>query len=236
MAKLDLSVDEKVALVTMDEADNKLNIDMVESLLDMLDKIEKETGALTLVVKSGHSHIWTNGFDIDWILASLEKGDKKSVKEFLVMDLALRRRLLTYPLITIAALNGHCFGGGAVFSCCFDFRFMRLDRGFFCIPVIDRGYPVLPGTRALLTGALPGYMVEELILTGRRLTGAECAAGHVVSAAYNNDELMDKVMAYARSLNKGRGIVGEMKKVMNGPIVKLMEEDAGLIKEGQILV
>jgi len=236
MAKLDWTLDEKVALVTMDEADNKLNIDLVESLLEMLDRIEKETDALTLVVKSGHSHIWTNGFDIDWIIASLEKGNKAEVKRFLIMDLELRKRLLTYPLITIAALNGHCFGGGAVFSCCFDFRFMRLDRGFFCIPVIDRGYPILPGTRALLTSALPGYVVKELILAGRRLTGAECVAGHVAVAAYNNDELMDKVMAYAGGLNKGRGIVGDMKKVLNGPTLKLMEADAGLIKEGLIIV
>lgn len=68
MAKLDLNIEGNVAVVTMDEADNKLNTEMVRSLLDLLDRVEKETGALTLVVKSGHSHIWTNGFDIDWIL------------------------------------------------------------------------------------------------------------------------------------------------------------------------
>ena len=236
MAKLNLKLEGKVAVVTMDEGDNKLNMDAVKSLLEMLDRVEKETEALTLVVKSGHTHIWTNGFDIDWILASLEKGDKAAVKEFLLIDLSLRRRLLTYPLITIAALNGHCFGGGAVFSCCFDFRFMRLDRGFFCIPVIDRGYPVLPGTRELLHSKLPGHVVAELILTGRRLTGAECVAGNIVTAGYNNDELVDRVMEYARGLNKGRGIVGEMKKVLNGTIVKRMEDDAISIGEGQILV
>jgi len=236
MAKLDWALDEKVALVTMDEADNKLNIDLVKSLLEMLDKIEKESEALTVVVKSGHSHIWTNGFGIDWIVASLEKGNKAEVRQFLVMDLVLRRRLLTYPLITIAALNGHTFGGGAVFSSCFDFRFMRSDRGFFCIPVIDRQYPILPSTRALLTNVFPVHVVKELILAGRRLTGLECAASHVVSAAYDNDELMDKVMAYARGLNKGRGIVGEMKKVLNGPIIELLDKDTGSIKEGQIVV
>jgi enoyl-CoA hydratase/carnithine racemase len=236
MAKLDWKLDDKVALVTMGEADNKLNIDLVKSLLEMLDKIEKESEALTLVVNSGHSHIWTNGFDIDWILADLAKGNTEDVKEFLVLDLMLRKRLLTYPLITIAALNGHCFGGGAVLSCCFDFRFMRSDRGFFCIPVIDRGFPILPGTRALLTSVLPVHVYRELILTGRRLTGEECAAAYVVSSAYNNDVLMDRVMDFAKGLNKGRRIVGEMKKVMNGHIVKLMEEDAASLKEGQVLV
>jgi len=236
MAKIDLELHDKVALVTMGEADNKLNIGMVQSLLEMLDRIEKETDALTLVVRSGHSHIWTNGFDIDWILASLEKGNRAEVRQFLVMDLELRRRLLTYPLITIAALNGHTFGGGAVFSCCFDFRFMRSDRGFFCIPVIDRQYPILPGTRALLLNVLPVHVIKELILTGRRLTGTECVSSHVVSAAFSNEELVDKVMAFAGGLNKGRGIVGEMKKVLNGPVIKLMEEDAASIKEGQIIV
>ncbi|MFA5064324.1 MAG: enoyl-CoA hydratase/isomerase family protein [Dehalococcoidia bacterium] len=236
MAKIDLEVNDKVALVTMDEADNKLNIGMVRSLMEALDKIEKESEALTLVVKSGHSHIWTNGFDIDWILASLEKGNSAEVKQFLVMDLQLRRRLLTYPLITIAALNGHTFGGGAVFSSCFDFRFIRSDRGFFCIPVIDRQYPILPGTRELLHSVFPAHVVRELILTGRRLTGLECVSSHVVSAAFSNEEMMDKVMAFAGGLNKSRGIVGDMKKILNGPIIDLIDKDAASIKEGQIVV
>jgi Delta3-Delta2-enoyl-CoA isomerase len=236
MARIDWRLDDKVAVVTMGEADNKLNIDLVTSLLDVLDAIEKQNEALTLVVMSGHSHIWTNGFDIDWILASLEKGNKAEVRQFLVMDLMLRKRLLTYPLITIAALNGHTFGGGAVLSCCFDFRFMRSDRGFFCIPVIDRGFPILPGTRALLTNMMPMHIYRDLILTGRRLTGEECAAAHVVTAACDNDELMDRVMAFAKGLNKGRGIVREMKSIMNAPIVKLMEEDAASLREGQVLV
>jgi len=236
MAKIDWELQDKVALVTMDEADNRLNPGMVNSLLETLDAIEKETEALTVVVNSGHSHIWTNGFDIDWILASLEKGARAEVRQFLVMDLQLRRRLLTYPLITIAALNGHTFGGGAVLSSCFDFRFMRSDRGFFCIPVIDLKYPILPGTRALLLNAYPVHVVKELILAGRRMTAAECVSSHVVSAACGNEELMDKVMAFAGGMNKSRGIVGEMKRVLNGPVIELIDKDAASIKEGEIVV
>ena len=236
MAKLDLKLEDRVAVVTMNEEDNKLNLDMCNSFLAMLDKVEKETEALTLVVRSGHTHIWSNGFDLDWISARLTTGDKEVVNEFLSRDIGLRRRLLTYPLITIAAINGHVFGGGAVLSCCFDFRFMRSDRGFFCIPVIDRGYPIVPGTSALLKSVLPMYIVEELILTGSRLTGAECATNHLIVATYNNDSLMDEVMAFAKGLNKGRWIVGEMKKVLNGHIVKLMEEDMGYINQGHVVV
>lgn len=236
MADLELAITDRVAVVTMNEGDNRLNPGMCASLLAMLDRVEKETGALTLVVKSGHERIWSNGFDTDWIDSRLAQGDRTSVKQFLVQDIELRRRLLTYPLITIAALNGHTFGGGAVLSLCFDFRFMRDDRGFFCIPVIDRQYPVVPGTGALLRQVLADYVAEELVLTGRRLTGTECAAHRVVTAASPGQDLMDEVMAFARNLNKGRHIVGEMKKVLNHHIVKLMESDSGLIGEGEVRV
>lgn len=232
---IDLKLDEMVAIVTMDEDDNKLNAGMVSALLEMLNAVEEETEAQTLVVKSAHSHIWTYGFDIDWMQAKLERGNNKEIREFIYLDLMLRKRLLTYPLITIAAINGHCFGGGAIFSCCFDFRFMRSDRGYFCIPLIDRKFSLLPSTRELLTSVMPMHVYRDLILTGRRVTGVECATNHVVSAAYSNDELMDKVMAYAKGLNKERSIVGEMKKAMNGHIAKLMQHDADTLEDGKIL-
>ena len=95
MAKLDLKLEGKVAIVTMDDGDNKLNLDMCDGLLVVLDRIEKETDALTLVVRSGHPHIWSNGFDLDWVNARYQAGDKESVARFLVRDMELRIRLLT---------------------------------------------------------------------------------------------------------------------------------------------
>jgi Delta3-Delta2-enoyl-CoA isomerase len=236
MAKLEYKLEDGVAVMTMNEGDNRLNPGMCASLMEMLDNIEKETEALTLVVTSGHDRIWCNGFDTDWISACKAENNLEPVKQFLTNNLELRKRLLSYPLITIAALNGHVFGGGAVYSLCFDFRLMRLDRGFFCIPAIDRGFPILPGTGALMQNVLPMYIVEDAILTGRRFTGAECAKNHVVLNAYNNDELMEKVMAFARGLKKGRQIVSEMKKVINDRVLKLMEEDLKYIERGEIRV
>lgn len=49
MAKLDLRLDGTVAFVTMNENDNKLNMDMCVSLLNMLDKVEQQTQAVTLI-------------------------------------------------------------------------------------------------------------------------------------------------------------------------------------------
>jgi len=236
MAKIDLTLEDRVALLIMDEGDNKLNLQFCDDMLAVIDRVEKETDALTLVIKSGHPHIWSNGFDIDWVKARLEAGEKEAVVRFLARDLELRIRLLTCPLITIALLNGHVFGGAAVLSCCFDFRFMRSDRGFFCIPAVDRNYPILPGTGALLGSVLSAYMVRELVLTGRRFTGTECEAHQVVTAAYPNEELAEKVMKFAAGLNKGRQIVGSMKGVLNRRVVDLMKEDLEIIRQGHVMV
>jgi enoyl-CoA hydratase/carnithine racemase len=236
LAKLDLKLNGKVAVVTLDQDDNRLNLDLCLSLLATLDEIEKETDALTLVIKSGHAGVWSNGFDIDWINARLAEGDKETVTRFLAKDIELRRRLLTYPLLTIAAINGHVFGGGAVLSCCFDFRFMLSQRGYFCIPAVDRGYPIVPGTAALLKQVMPMYMVEDIIFSGRRFTGKEAAASGIITSTYNEDEFIDKIMAFAVSCSKGRWIVGEMKKVYHLGVLKQLATDMEHIEPGAVRV
>jgi enoyl-CoA hydratase/carnithine racemase len=236
MSKLDLKLEGKVAVITMDDGDNKLNLQFCDDLLAMIDEVEKGTAALTLVIKSGHPHIWSNGFDVDWIQAKRDAGDGEAVTRFLTRGIELRMRLLACPLITIALLNGHVFGGAAVLSCCFDFRFMRSDRGFFCIPAVDRDFPILPGTGALLSSVLPACVVSELVLTGRRFTGHQSAEHHIVSAAHHHEELKEMVMKFAAGLNKGRQIIGSMKGVLNRRVVDLMKEDLKIIGQGHVMV
>ena len=237
MAVIEYELDEKVAIVTMNDGENRFNPSFLNSFIETLDEIEKETDANALVVTSSHEKIFCNGIDLDWLVPFVQKGDKETAVSFFYTMNRLFKRILLYPMPAIAAISGHAFAGGAIMSCAFDFRFMRSDRGFFCFPEVDLGIPFLPGMIALITKAIPQYKVEELHYTGKRATAEECEAHHIITKACHIDDLMDEAVSFAKGLNKRREIIAEMKRRMYKDIVHAFDvEDPPVIESGMFHV
>ncbi len=237
MAAVEFKLDKKVAVITLNDGENRFNPGFLEGFLGVLDQIETDTDANALVVTSSHEKIFSNGIDLDWLVPYVQKGDIETAKSFFYTLNRLFRRLVLYPMPTICAISGHAFAGGAIMSCAFDFRFMRSDRGFFCFPEVDLGIPFLPGMLALIGKAIPQYKFEELQYTGKRATAQECEAHHIITKACHMDDLMNETLAFAKGLNKRREIMFEMKKRMNKPIVHAIDvEDPPLIDSGQFNV
>ena len=234
MASVEYTLDENVAVVTLNSGENRFNPDFLNAFLNVLDTVENETDALTLLVKSAHEKIFSNGIDLEWLVPVIQRGDVDAAKEFFYLLNKLFKRTLTCPMITVAAIGGHAFAGGAIWSCAFDFRFMRSDRGFFCFPEVDLGIPFLPGMNALLKKAIPMYKVEEMQLTGNRLTAQECEAHHIITKACHIDTLMDETLAFAKPLNKRRAVVQEMKLRLYRDIVHEIDvSDVPYIESGK---
>ena len=234
MDKVTFRLENEVAVVSLNDGENRFNNDFLNAFLSVLDAVENETDARTMIVTSSHEKIFSNGIDLDWLSGFINAGQIDEVKRFLYKQNELFKRLVTYPLITIAAISGHAFAGGAILACAFDFRLMRSDRGFFCFPEVDLGIPFLPGMNALLDKAIPRYKMEEMEYTGCRLTAAECEKHHMITKACHQDDLLNETLAFARSLNKKRGIIQEMKARLNRPIVQAIDvEDPPYIESGK---
>ncbi|MBN2298019.1 MAG: enoyl-CoA hydratase/isomerase family protein [Deltaproteobacteria bacterium] len=237
MSMLEYTLKDDVAVLVMNNGENRFNPTFIDEFMKVLDEIENTTSADVLVVKSAHEKIFCNGIDLDWLMPFVQKGDQDAVRGFCYKLNALLRRLLLYPMPTVAAITGHAFAGGAIMCCCFDFRFMRSDRGFFCFPEVDLGIPFWPGMVAMVRKAIPQYKLDEMYYLGTRLSGSECEQHHIVVKACPMEKLMDETITFAGGLKKKRAFYGAQKQRMNADIVRIIDEvDPGVLDTGRISV
>ena len=224
MANFEYKLDEYVAVLTMNCGENRFNFPFFEGFLAILDEIEHHTEAKVLVVKSSDEKIWCNGIDLDWLGPAIAKEGPELVNKFRAEMYSFMKRVLTYPMLTVAAITGHAFAGGAFLSFAHDFRFMRSDRGWLCMPEVDINMPLGPVFMALSRRAIPTYKFEEMQFTGIRLTAQECVEHHIVRKAAHMDDLMDEVLAFAKTLNKDREMIRKMKLETHMETLKIIDE------------
>lgn len=226
MDKITWTMEEgRVALVTLNQGENRFNPGFLESFLEVLEKVEAETEARALVVTSGHEKIFSNGIDLDWLVPVIQGGGHKEAKAFFHSMMTLFRRILLFPMPTVAAVSGHAFAGGAIMCCAFDFRFMRSGRGFFCFPEVDLGIPFLPGMIALITRAMSLQTFEVMQYTGMRLTAEECVEKGFVAEACSHEDLIPRAADFAARLDKRREVVREMKLRTHRGIIRVLDEE-----------
>jgi len=80
-------------------------------------------------------------------------------------------------------------------------------------------------------------MVVDLQLTGIRLTAEACEKHHIVKKACPLEELLPEAIAFAKTLNKRRPVILELKNVLYKDIVHAINvEDVPIIESGRLNV
>ena len=205
---MDLTRDGSVFVLQMAEGENRLNRSLVDGVSRALDEVEASTGEAALVT-TGDGRFYSTGLDLEWLASGAEPADR-----FVGDVQRLFARLLAFPLATVAAINGHAFAGGALLALAHDFRVMRVDRGFICMPEVDlrMGRPLTPGMYALLAARLPRSAVHEALVTGRRYNAHEAQARQFVNDIAPADEVLPRAVELARELaGKDRATLGAIK-------------------------
>ena len=124
-----------VAVLNLGDDENRFSLGFLDDVNAHLDDIES-SGAGGLVT-AGTGKFYSNGLDLDWLLAH---GDQM---DFYVGRVhALFARVLTWPMPTAAALNGHAFGAGAMLAMAHDYRVMRARSRLLLLPRGRHPHPV----------------------------------------------------------------------------------------------
>jgi enoyl-CoA hydratase len=126
-------------------------------------------------------------------------------------------RLEHTPKLVIAAINGHCVGGGLEIAMAADIRIARRDAGKIGLPEVNLG--VLPGTGGTqrLSRLVGKSKAIELMVTGNTFTFEEAMEMGIVNDVYEREGFMDNVMEYARQFcppNKASKAVGHIKRAV----------------------
>lgn len=216
---IDLKREGPVLVAQMRSGENRFNLSFLAELNGVLDEAERASEPTALVL-TGDGKFFSNGLDLAWMSGE----GKDRAGEVVTGMMRVFARVLASPLPTVAALNGHAFAGGAMLALACDFRVMRTDRGFFCIPEIDLGLPLAPGMASLIQAKLPRIAAHEAIVTGKRYGGAEALERGIVHVAVPDVDLLPKATALAAPLaGKNRAIMQTHKRLLYGEALLLLE-------------
>ena len=127
-------------------------------------------------------------------------------------------RLEQTPKLVIAAINGHCVGGGLEVAMAADIRIARRKAGKMGLPEVSLG--VLPGTGGTqrLTRLVGKSRAIELMATGELFefeVARELGLVNLLYVADTSASFMDQVLKYAAQFatpNRAAGAVGRIKR------------------------
>jgi enoyl-CoA hydratase/carnithine racemase len=137
-------------------------------------------------------------------------------------------RMLTFPVITVAALNGHAFAAGAMLALAHDFRVMRSDRGFFCLPEVDIQIPFTKTMQSLIMARLSPQTAHEAMITGKRYGGEQARERGIVDDAAADADVLPRAIALAKSLSgKHRATLQAIKRSAYGQVIAALESERG---------
>jgi enoyl-CoA hydratase/carnithine racemase len=215
---IDLKREGDVYVLTLEDGENRFNRASIAAWNAALDEVENDPRPAALVT-TGTGKFYSNGLDLDW-LTSEGKAESQS---FIASVHGLFGRMLSFPATTIAAINGHAFAGGGMLALAHDYRIMREDRGYFCLPEIDLGMPLTEGMTALIQSKIPAFHAHEAIVTGRRYGGAEAKLAQIVHDAVPETVVLETALAIATPLaGKDSATLAALKRGMYPETLRIL--------------
>jgi enoyl-CoA hydratase/carnithine racemase len=210
---------DQVFVLDLGDGENRFHPDWIASVDAALDEVEKTAGPRALVT-AATGKFFSNGLDLDWLFAHTDQH-----QDYVVSVHRLLARVLSLPVVTVAALQGHTFAAGAMLSLAHDFRVMRADRGFWCLPEADIGIPFTPGMSALIQARLAPQTAHRAMVTAGRFGGQDAAAAGIVDHAVGEDAVRATAVELARAeAAKAGDTLGTIKARMYAPALAALRD------------
>lgn len=203
--------------------DNRLTPAFNATFLLALDIIEIRFSKGVVVSTSSITKFYSNGLDYE-----------KAVKDptfFRNSLYPLWWRLLTYPMPTIALINGHAYAGGLMTAMMHDYRIMNPHKGFLCLNELDFGAPLTSPMASIFRVKLPAMStLRHMVLESRRYPALEALKEGIIDGIGGPEETL-AFIEEMKLVQKGQSkSYGRIKEELYREVVEDLKVSDGMAK------
>ena len=174
---------------------NALSVALMSEIIELCAWISDQH-EIKVVVLRGEGRAFTAGFDLNDFTNVYGGANPRAGAE---LGRTMADTVTNMRQLTIAAVHGHCVGGGVVLTSACDLR-MAAAGTRFSIPEVDLGIPLAWGGVPRLVREVGPAVAKELILSCRPFTAEEALQLRFINRVVNGDDLISEAQSFADSL------------------------------------
>merc|ERR1711939_316450 len=184
--------------------DNRLTPAFNQTFLLALDIIEHRLPKGVVVTTSSITKFFSNGLDYENAI--------RDPTFFPNSLFPLWRRLIAYPMPTIALMNGHAFAGGLMTAMMHDYRIMNPHKGFLCLNELDFGAHLQPAMASVFRVKLGMTALRNMVLESKRFSALDALKEGILDGVGGPEETLafiHEMKLVEKAQSKSYGLIKE---------------------------
>lgn len=197
---------------------NAISYTMFLQFPKLVDEAKAMPGLRALVLRGAGTRAFSAGADIsEFETTRMTKEDAAAYDDAV---LAAEEAIATFPLPTVAAVHGHCYGGGCALAIACDIRFAAAGARFAITPAkLGLVYP-LRGTKRLVDLVGPSR-AKIILMSGADYSAAQAQSFGLVDEVYGDPAALDAAVRDFTALLAARS--GVTQRAVKETIARIMD-------------
>ena len=193
---LTVTIEDDIGKLTLNQPQklNPLGTNTLQEIAEATEWFDQQNASVVII--SGKGRAFSAGFDLREFASGNQEGRNGA---------ALGKRMAdsieNMKAVAIAAVHGHCVGGGVVLVGACDLRIAAANT-IFSIPEVDLGIPLAWGGIPRLVREIGPAMTRELVMTCRPFSAEEAKLIGFVNRVVDQEELEQESINMASSIKQ----------------------------------
>ena len=193
---LTVEIEEGIGRLTLNQPDklNPLGTNTLQEIVEATGWFDERDAHVVII--SGEGRAFSSGFDLREFINGNPEGTNGPAVGKQMADAIENMRA-----VAIAAVHGHCVGGGVVLVGACDLR-VAATNTVFSIPEVDLGIPLAWGGIPRLVREIGPAMTRELVMTCRPFNAEEAKSIGFVNRVVTSESLEEETLKLAKAIKK----------------------------------